>query len=77
MEQLRKTLLDFADHLNTYKGFEEVRFDFMVVDYLDTLSNSHKPVVSGLLCPRCNSSDILKADKENDNQCKDCNFVWG
>jgi hypothetical protein len=33
--------------------------------------------VSGLLCPRCNSSDILKADKENDNQCKDCNFVWG
>ena len=32
--------------------------------------------VSGLLCPRCKSSDILEADKENDNQCKDCNFVW-
>jgi transposase-like protein len=32
--------------------------------------------VSGLLCPRCKSSNILEADKENDNQCKDCNFVW-
>jgi len=42
MEELRKQLIDFADHLNSYKGFEEVRFDFMVVDYLDKLSNSHK-----------------------------------
>ena len=32
--------------------------------------------VSGLLCPRCKSSKILEADKENDNQCKECNFVW-
>ncbi len=34
-DELRNLLIDFADHLNTYKGFEEVRFDFMVVDYLD------------------------------------------
>lgn len=23
----------FCDHLNTYKGFEECRFDFMLVDF--------------------------------------------
>ena len=46
-----------------------------------TLREAHELIlrlfdVSGLLCPRCNSSNILKADIENDNQCKDCNFVW-
>jgi len=46
-----------------------------------TLQEAHELIlrlfdVSGLLCPRCNSSNILEADKENDNQCKDCNYVW-
>ena len=26
-------LLKFCDHLNTYKGFEDCRFDFMLVDF--------------------------------------------
>jgi hypothetical protein len=30
-----KELKDFCEHLNTYKGFEEVRFDFMLIDFLD------------------------------------------
>ena len=46
-----------------------------------TLQEAHEQIlrlfgVSGLLCPRCKSSNILEADKENDNQCKDCKFVW-
>ena len=41
-----------------------------------TMQQLRKHDVSGLLCPRCKSSKILVADKENDNQCKDCNFVW-
>lgn len=32
--------------------------------------------VSGLLCPRCKSNEVLMSDKENDNQCKKCNFIW-
>jgi len=28
-------LKDFCEHLNTYKGLEEIRFDFMLVDFLD------------------------------------------
>ena len=35
-EALRVALLAFADHLNTYKGLESYRFDFMVVDYLES-----------------------------------------
>lgn len=38
----RKELLNFADHLNTYKGLEKIRFDFMVQDYLDKLSELTK-----------------------------------
>jgi hypothetical protein len=33
----KELLLDFASHLNTYKGLEEIRFDFMVVDYFDKI----------------------------------------
>jgi len=25
----------FCEHLNTYKGLEEIRFDFMLVDFID------------------------------------------
>lgn len=35
-EALRVALLAFADHLNTYPKMEDVRFDFMVVDYLES-----------------------------------------
>lgn len=31
----RELLLAFCDHLNEYPGMEEVRFDFMMQDYLD------------------------------------------
>ena len=32
-EYSKKQLLKFCDHLNTYKGFEDCRFDFMLVDF--------------------------------------------
>ena len=28
-------LIDFTNHLNTYKGLENIRFDFMLIDYLE------------------------------------------
>jgi len=31
----RELLLAFCDHLNEYRGMEEVRFDFMMQDFLD------------------------------------------
>ena len=40
-DELTKILLGFADHLETYKGLEEIiRFDFMVNDYLDKLEQA-------------------------------------
>jgi len=34
MEEYSKNqLLKFCDHLNTYKGFEDCRFDFMLADF--------------------------------------------
>jgi hypothetical protein len=35
VNQQRELLLAFCDHLNTYAGMEEVRFDFMMQDFLD------------------------------------------
>ena len=32
-EYSKKQLLKFCDHLNNYKGFEDCRFDFMLVDF--------------------------------------------
>jgi|SRR5690554_1352057 len=32
-EYSKKQLLKFCDHLNTYKGFEDCRFDFMLADF--------------------------------------------
>jgi hypothetical protein len=29
-----------------------------------------------LICPRCNSTNCLLPDKENDAECNDCGFVW-
>jgi hypothetical protein len=29
-----------------------------------------------LTCPRCNSTNILNPDKDNDAQCIECAFVW-
>ena len=34
VSQQRELLLQFSSHLNTYKGMEEIRFDFMVCDFL-------------------------------------------
>ena len=31
--------LNFCSHLNTYKGMEEARFDFMLIDFNSTLKN--------------------------------------
>jgi hypothetical protein len=36
IETERRLLLAFADHLNSYAGLEEMRFDFMVIDFLQT-----------------------------------------
>ena len=33
VSQQRELLLQFSSHLNTYKGMEEIRFDFMVCDF--------------------------------------------
>lgn len=33
--QQREQLLAFCDHLNTYAGMEEIRFDFMMQDFID------------------------------------------
>ena len=32
-EYSQKQLLKFCDHLNTYSGLEDFRFDFMLVDF--------------------------------------------
>lgn len=32
-EYAQQQLLKFCDHLNTYKGFEDCRFDFMLIDF--------------------------------------------
>ena len=29
-----------------------------------------------LTCPRCNSTNILSPDKDNDAQCIECAFIW-
>ena len=34
VSQQRELLMQFSRHLNTYKGMEEIRFDFMVCDFL-------------------------------------------
>lgn len=36
-EALREALLNFCEHLNSYKGLEECRFSFMMQDYLDKI----------------------------------------
>jgi len=28
------------------------------------------------LCPRCGSDNIEPSDKENDNECNYCGFIW-
>lgn len=33
-ERRSEFLLDFANHLNSYNGLEEIRFDWMVIDYI-------------------------------------------
>ena len=33
--QQREQLLAFCDQLNTYAGMEEIRFDFMMQDFID------------------------------------------
>lgn len=36
MEQdFKNEMLKFCDHLNSYKGLEKVRFDFMLIDFLN------------------------------------------
>lgn len=35
VNQQREQLLAFCDHLNTYAGMEEIRFDFMMQDFID------------------------------------------
>lgn len=37
--ELKNELHKFCIHLNTYKGMEDIRFDFMLIDYL----NGNKP----------------------------------
>jgi hypothetical protein len=32
---IKKDLEKFCEHLNSYKGMEEVRFDFMLIDFLE------------------------------------------
>ena len=32
---VRNLVCDFCDHLNTYDGMEEIRFDFMIQDFID------------------------------------------
>ncbi len=34
-QQVKKKAFDFCDHLNTYDGMEEIRFDFMIQDFID------------------------------------------
>jgi histidinol phosphatase-like PHP family hydrolase len=29
------SVFNFCDHLNTYDGMEEIRFDFMIQDFID------------------------------------------
>lgn len=36
-EYSKKQLLKFCDHLNTYKGLEDCRFDFMLIDFKQTV----------------------------------------
>ena len=35
--QGRELLLDFASYLNTYKGLQYIRFDFMMLDYMNKI----------------------------------------
>jgi hypothetical protein len=37
LDAVSKGMSDFCDHLNTYEGLEDCRFDFMLIDYLDKL----------------------------------------
>ncbi len=41
-----RELIDFCSHLNTYEGFEDIRFDFMAIDYIAKKS-SNSPNVEG------------------------------
>ncbi len=65
-KKLTIDLLDFADHLNSYEGFEEVRFDFMVMDYLDkTIKMKPKPK-----CYNCkHASSAFKIAGKTHHQC--------
>ena len=40
VNQQREQLLAFCDHLNTYAGMEEIRFDFMMQDFIEKANNS-------------------------------------
>ena len=69
-KKLTIDLLDFADHLNSYEGFEEVRFDFMVMDYLDkTIKMKPKPKPK----PKCynckHASSAFKIAGKTHHQC--------
>jgi len=36
---IKYAISDFATYLNSYKGQEEIRFDFMVIDYMQNFGS--------------------------------------
>ena len=40
---MKKLLIEFANFLNEYKGQEDVRFDFMVIDFLQKRKADYLP----------------------------------
>jgi len=57
LKKEKRQLKDFCNHLNTYKGFKSVRFDFMLIDFLAT-NKPNKDVVN--ICKNC--GDIMDED---------------
>lgn len=43
LKKEKRQIKDFCNHLNTYKGLEEIRFDFMLSDFL----NKKKVIFTG------------------------------
>jgi hypothetical protein len=75
----REVLLGFASHLNNYKGLENLRFDFMVIDYLEKNNQGYFKNCGG--CGKLVEKDrwILKTEVNIKDHyrpiCKDC-AIW-
>jgi hypothetical protein len=64
--KIKCVLMDFE--INEITLQEATRRILLLLDVVGALDEQ--------LCPRCGSDNIEPSDKENDNECNYCGFIW-